>query len=214
MRGQLIHYVELLFAGNPGTEEIKQEILQNTLDRYDDLIAQGKTAEAAYRLAISGIGDIHEILGQELTRAVAGNPGADVQTEEEAVRDKKTRAIAIAMYILCPIPLFILSELGYDTLGLCLTLGLVAAATYTLILANKTVPDSDTFEKAVPLNPLAEKKKRIGSVIGTAALVIFLVLSFLTGAWFTTWLIFPIAACVRGLVNAILDLKEVTKNEN
>ena len=63
MREQLIRYVELLFAGAENAGDIQQEILQNTLDRYDDLIAQGKTPEAAYRLAISGIGDINEILG-------------------------------------------------------------------------------------------------------------------------------------------------------
>ena len=44
MREQLIQYVNLLFAGNGDVEDIKQEILQNTLDRYDDLIAQGKPA--------------------------------------------------------------------------------------------------------------------------------------------------------------------------
>ena len=59
MREQLTQYVNLLFAGAPDSEDIRQEILQNTLDRYDDLIAAGKTPEAAYRLAISGIGDIH-----------------------------------------------------------------------------------------------------------------------------------------------------------
>ena len=37
MREQLIQYVELLFAGARDCEDIKQEILQNTLDRYDDL---------------------------------------------------------------------------------------------------------------------------------------------------------------------------------
>lgn len=63
MREQLIQYVTLLFAGADDCEDIRQEILQNTLDRYDDLIAQGKVPEAAYRLAISGIGDISEILG-------------------------------------------------------------------------------------------------------------------------------------------------------
>ena len=41
MREQLIKYVDLLFAGATDAEEVKQEILQNTLDRYDDLIAQG-----------------------------------------------------------------------------------------------------------------------------------------------------------------------------
>ena len=57
MREQLTQYVNLLFAGAPDTDDIKQEILQNTLDRYDDLIAQGKVPEAAYRLCITGIGD-------------------------------------------------------------------------------------------------------------------------------------------------------------
>lgn len=63
MREQLMQYVNLLFAGADDCEDVRQEILQNTLDRYDDLIAQGKVPEAAYRLAISGIGDIGEILG-------------------------------------------------------------------------------------------------------------------------------------------------------
>ena len=40
MREQLIQYVNLLFAGATGSDEIREEILQNTLDRYDDLIAQ------------------------------------------------------------------------------------------------------------------------------------------------------------------------------
>ena len=61
MREQLIQYVNLLFAGAQDADEIRAEILQNTLDRYDDLVAQGKSPEAAYRLAISGIGDISEM---------------------------------------------------------------------------------------------------------------------------------------------------------
>ena len=55
MKEKLIQYVDLLFAGATGSEEIKQEILQNTLDRYDDLIAEGRSPESAYRIAISGI---------------------------------------------------------------------------------------------------------------------------------------------------------------
>ena len=42
MRDQLTQYVNLLFAGNTDAEDIRMEILQNTLDRYDDLISQGK----------------------------------------------------------------------------------------------------------------------------------------------------------------------------
>ena len=43
MRDQLKQYVNLLFAGAADCEDIKQEILQNTLDRFDDLVAQGKS---------------------------------------------------------------------------------------------------------------------------------------------------------------------------
>lgn len=71
MREQLTQYVNLLFAGADDCEDIRQEILQNTLDRYDDLIAQGIVPEAAYRLAISGIGDISEILGAPPTSPTA-----------------------------------------------------------------------------------------------------------------------------------------------
>lgn len=41
MKVQLKQYVDLLFAGTPDSNDMKQEILQNTLDRYDDLISQG-----------------------------------------------------------------------------------------------------------------------------------------------------------------------------
>ena len=84
MRDQLIQYVDLLFAGAADWEDIKQEILQNTLDRYDDLIAQGKAPEAAYRLAISGIGDINEIIGSARNEpSPAPAPAAPEKSEEK-----------------------------------------------------------------------------------------------------------------------------------
>ena len=39
-------------------------------------------------------------------------------------------------------------------------------------------------------------------------LAVYFVLSFSTGAWYITWLIFPIMGAVQGLVKAIIDLKE------
>ena len=77
MREKLIQYVDLLFAGAPNCQDIKQEILQNTLDRYDDLIDQGKVPEAAYRLAISGLGE------NAAKDIVAGREGKDFLSIEE-----------------------------------------------------------------------------------------------------------------------------------
>ncbi|MFR1990008.1 MAG: permease prefix domain 1-containing protein [Oscillospiraceae bacterium] len=41
--------------------EVQQEILQHTLDRYDDLIAAGKSEQEAYDEAVGGIGDVSEL---------------------------------------------------------------------------------------------------------------------------------------------------------
>lgn len=209
MRQQLIQYVELLFAGAPGSEEIKQEILQNTLDRYDDLVSQGKSEAAAYRLAISGIGDINEILGQPTEHT---EPTAQPRQQEPEDREqRKLRAVAIAMYILCPIPLFILSEFDLATMGLCFTLALVATATYLLLLAKRSEPEEESEAAGAPVSP---KKQAVGRILGPVTLVVYLLVSFLTHAWAITWLIFPISGCIKGIINAVIDLKEVNSYEN
>ena len=213
MREQLIQYVELLFAGATDSEEIKQEILQNTLDRFDDLVAQGKSPEAAYRLAITGIGDINEILGATVhSPAATATPVQTVQPEtEEDIRRKKIRAGAIALYIICALPLIVLSQFGLDILGLCLTLLIVAFATYLMIVTGKKDDDEDEKESKEAKHPL---KESIGNIIWVVGLILYFGSSFYTGAWHITWLLFPIMACARGLSDAIIDLAEVNKHES
>lgn len=218
MREQLIQYVELLFAGTQNCEDMKQEILQNTLDRYDDLLAEGKVPEAAYRLAISGIGDIHEILGTPTVSVPAAARSAEPEGKEENDRQKKLRAAAIGLYILCPIPLFLLSEMGMSTLGLCGLLFMVAVATALLILGGKKENDCDEDicedRKAESLSPQQTLRKTIKDAIGIVGLVVYLLISFATQAWHITWLVFPITAAVSELFKAIWDLKEATKHES
>ena len=214
MRDQLIQYVSLLFAGTENCEDIRQEILQNTLDRYDDLVAQGKSPESAYRQAISGIGDISEILSGEQTftaspRTNKPEPEADTPTK------KLLRTIAIALYILCAAPLIILSEFGMDNLGLCCTLAVVAVATVLILLGKKNGPGEDTQEHTASAqaqetseSPRQELRKSIKSLIWAIGLAAYFIVSFSTGAWYVTWVIFPIIGAVQGLVIACLDLTE------
>ena len=140
MKAQLEKYVELLFAGSPASEDMMQEILQNTLDKYDDYIAQGKSPEAAYRLAISGIGDISELLGQEQNSPVPQSPthtNTDYRGRPVKPMWKKVlTAVAVGLYILCAVPLIILSEAGYDTLGVISAISIAAVATVAIIIAS------------------------------------------------------------------------------
>lgn len=213
MKEQLIQYVNLLFAGNPGLDDVRQEILQNTLERYDDLIAQGKTPEAAYSLAISGIGDINEIFGrqpQAEPEYIPYYPPAPSDADENLRRI--LRAVAIGLFILCPVPLIVLDYIGMDIFGLCGMLAIVAAATMLMLLSRKKPEAAGRTADATQTeckDPNSQLKKSIGNMIGSIGLAVYLILSFATGAWFLTWLIFPIMASIKGLVNACIDLKEV-----
>ena len=202
MRDQLVQYVSLLFAGAENSEDTKQEILQNTLDRYDDLIAEGKTPEAAYRLAITGIGDVSEILGRKDTVLPAVTVAPERKETDTAMK-KLLRAIAVGLYILCPLPLIVLGEMGMDTIGLCGTLCFVAAATVLIILGAKK-SGHESREKADDDEPKSELGKSISSLIWAIGLAVYLIVSFLTMAWHVTWVIFPILGAVNALACAMI----------
>lgn len=202
MRDKLNDYIQLLFAGTTDTDDIREEILQNTLDKYDDLVEQGKSPEAAYRLSISGIGDIGEILGDTPCRE--DGPG-----EPEAVsqpRDKLLRSVAIALYILCPVPLFLTGS----ELGLCGLLLMVAVATAIMAYVGRSkgavaAPKEDAERGHTAVRKVARR------IVWLVALAVYIALSIISGAWYITWMIFAIAPCCTGLIDAILDLKEAVK---
>ena len=50
--------------------------------------------------------------------------------------------------------------------------------------------------------------KSVNHIIGTIFLVLYFVISFSTGAWYITWLIFPISGVVQSIVKACFDLKK------
>ena len=53
-----------------------------------------------------------------------------------------------------------------------------------------------------------ELRKSIKGLIGAIGLAAYFIVSFATGAWYITWVIFPIIGAVEGLVIACLDLTE------
>lgn len=102
MREKLKTYIDYLFAGAPqtaATEETKAEILQNTLDKYDDLIAEGKTPEAAYSLAVSGIGDLRDFLTRSAQQSAPASSPVGAVRPCPAWISSLILAAAIMLYI-------------------------------------------------------------------------------------------------------------------
>lgn len=275
MKEKLIQYIDLLFAGTDGAEDIRDEILQNTLDRYEDLLEQGRSPEDAYRRAIAGIGNLDDILGRSREAhaakmpAVYEVPGIPVsriirafavglyivclvptilldfaplgslgfigtllivaaatgllilfpkkKTPEAAAQEpsipmpepsviRMIRGLAIGMYILCFVPVLLFSGFGWDNLGVCLMLMMIAAATVLIMIYRKPKESAPVQEERSPSTPQKELKKSIVKLIDSAGLVLYFIISFSTGAWHITWLIFLMMPAIRGLVTAVLDL--------
>ena len=205
MKEQLIQYVELLFAGASDCEDMKQEILQNTLDRYEDLIAAGKVPEAAYRLAIAGIGDVSEILGTTAEAVPVKAHSAAGAEDHDTAKKKLLRAIAVGLYILAALPLIVLGDLGMDNLGLCGTLFIVAVATVLILLgAKKDPPEKEDHKEETQ----SELSKSITDLIWAVGLGAYLLLSFSTKAWHITWIIFLVLVALDSLVSAIIRNQE------
>lgn len=77
MKEQIEAYIDSLFGGAALTvrnAELRQEILQHTLDRYDDLIAAGKSEQDAFDEAVAGIGDVSELYERKKTAETPAVP--------------------------------------------------------------------------------------------------------------------------------------------
>lgn len=89
MKEKLKEHIQILFADaerrspdNRQLAELKEELLQNTLEKYDHMIETGRTPETAYALAISGIGDIEELLNDVIGEDPIGRATRGVKTAD------------------------------------------------------------------------------------------------------------------------------------
>lgn len=205
MREKLKSYLDLLFAGAPPeAADAKEEVCQNTLEKFDDFIDQGKTPEAAYSLAIAGLGDVSEIL------CAGERPQAEEKLQPgKSVLRMVLLPLAVALYIACPIPVVLWDGSNWSVAAL---LAMVAIATACLVLrplvGKREERSRAVSEDSTPRSGLYKSVMSLISILGVAA---YLIVSFATGAWHITWVIFLIISALKQLVTVIFDWKEQEK---
>ncbi len=139
MEPKLRNYVEMLFASAPKTHqayELKEEIIRNTIERYHDLISEGKSEGEAYNLAIEGIGDINELINE--LGGVQESSLTDEQMQAIKGRSSLFKSIAVALYILCPTPCIALSATPIVDISPVFMLFMISIATGLLIYNSAT----------------------------------------------------------------------------
>ena len=214
MSNSLREYIENVFSEAPQTPaavEIKEEFLQNLEEKYNDLIGEGKSEEAAYNIAVASIGDVSSLVNE-----LKGIP-----MQQEAIMEKNKQlnknrsiisSISVALYILCVVPVIIIQGRA----GVALMFIMIAAATGLMIFNGKNKPNRnqeydtvvDEFQEWRGINDQSRRMyKSVSSAVWSLGLVAYFLVSFFTSAWHLTWLIFLIIGAINGIIKAILDLQ-------
>jgi hypothetical protein len=221
MEDKLRRYVDGLFARTVPTKkavELKEEMIQNLDDKYNDLLAEGKTPEAAYNIAVAGIGDVSGLLSELEADDMYEEPNI---AEYEAARRKSAMltAIAVMMYILSFLPAAILSmfDSRFDVIiGIPVMLIVIAGATGLLVYNNMTKPK---FRKgsATMVDEFREwqsgstdrksLRRAISGALWSIIVALYFIISFLTSAWQVTWILFLIGAAIEAVLNIFFALK-------
>jgi len=194
-------------------------MIQNLNDKYRDLTTGGKTPEAAYNITIAGIGDISSLLA-ELEKDMKNNEPTIYETEASRQKSALITAIAVMMYILCFMPLIIMSMLNFrftSEIGVPFMFLMIAGATGLLIYNSMTKPKPgnapDTMVEEFREWQSDEKdrkalRKAISSALWSITVALYLIISFMTFAWHVTWIIFIIAAAAESLINVLYAVKK------
>ena len=219
MEDKLRRYVDELFNGAVPTRkaaELKEEMIQNLNDKFKDLLAEGKTPEAAYNISIAGIGDVGGLL-KELEKESVMPDVYDLEASRR--RSAMFTAIAVMTYILSILPLIMLNQFGYmyaNNVGLPVLFIMVAGATGLLVYDNMTKPKrykgSDTVvEEFREWQSETQTRKALRSSISSAfwslLVVVYIIVSFATRSWHVTWVLFVLGAAVEAFINIFFTLK-------
>lgn len=149
MREKIAQYMDLYYAGSGLSEDRRQQLLQEALDLYDSLILEGKSEQESYAQVIAWIGaQTQPVPHPENTQKT------DAAGEAKAFTPMGKRictAIAVMLYILCPIPLILLQ----NVIGLSCLLGMVACGVAIQILAEKFMDTPD------PMDPISKAVRPI-----------------------------------------------------
>ncbi|MBL4933439.1 MULTISPECIES: permease prefix domain 1-containing protein [Clostridium] len=218
MYEKLRERVEELFQDAPRTNrayELKEEVLANLIDRYNDLIEQGKSEDEAINSAMSGVGDV-----EELIRGLKQN---DVFNYEEMKKERQKSAlmisISVGLYIMSVVVLIISNEfLGVnDAISVSLMLTIDAVATgliiYNGMSKSKYIKEDNTMVEEFKEWKSTNRKKNgvmqsIKSIVWTLIVAIYLLISFVFNAWAFSWIIFIVGAAIERIITLSFQLKE------
>ncbi len=213
MNEKLRAHVEGLFQNAPKTRrvsELKEEIMSNLNEKYNDLTAQGIGGDEAFRVAVAGLGDV-----EELVRGLENDPFDTISAQKERSRSALLISLSVFLYFLAVISVPILEPIG-EIPSVAAFLGIAGIATsllvYHFLSRPKYVRRDDTMVENFKqwTSEKSERKKIRGSVVSmiwTITVILYFVISFTFMNWHISWVIFLIGVVVTQIFKLVYDYK-------
>lgn len=206
-------YIENLLEEIPETKkvrELKEELIADLTEKYEDLLKAGKNEKEAYGEVIAGIGDIEELME---------SMKEDVQErnliEREIIRKQKTKAlvvsVSVGLYILSLILIAISEELGLpEFVSITSFFSIAGLATCILIYYFVSIPKELSGKTGVQVQEKVETndiRNAIHSILWLTITAIYFLISFLFTAWAISWIIFIIGVIIQNIIDLLLGMK-------
>ena len=208
MSTKLRTYVETLFEDAPTAPHIydlKEELLANLEEKFDDLLAAGYSEEDAYASVISGLGDAESLIA---SLSVEPEPH-EIPYEEARRHTAQTVASSAFLYCIAVAALLLVRMVLGNTMGWVSFWVIAAFATGQVVYHFMTRP-------AVARPTLSKwSKKRRKQIKGTAsgilwvvATMLYMLISFESGEWHISWIIFLLATVVQLVMNLVFKMRD------
>lgn len=207
-----------IFKDIPNTKaakELKDELLGNLIDRYNDLVNEGKDEKEAIEIAIDGIGDVDELFkGLE-----EKEENYSLNYEKERKKHALVLTIAIGVYIMSVIVYMLLAEVFQinEDIASCVMMFMCGLATCALVYNHSSRPrylkkDNTMVEEFKEWKNSSTNEKQvlssIKSIVWLMTIVIYIFVSFSFGIWSYSWIIFLIGAAIEKFLTLYFQLKK------
>lgn len=213
MESRIHAHIDSLFSGiapDARVSEIKMELYMNTVDRYHDLLAEGKTTEDAFFGATERIGDVEEILA---------SVGLPVAPQEQEKTDQKKRSPKgktrkkilraqgchiITMLMLC---LYFILSFATSAWHITWLIFLIMPALENVYCAIIDIIYAKAPDTPYIADPETKKlQNHLSSAIWLIILIVYFIISFTFAHWHLTWLIFLLGSAAQSLMFILLTL--------
>lgn len=191
-------------------KKMSQEELANVLDVSRQTVSKWETGESTPDF--NKICPLCEYFGITSDELLTGNQNIiEAKKEDKKAKFARNIAISVALYILSLVAIIATSTIGYEILGVCLFFTIIAVAT-GIIIYSAIVYGKDKEQKSEKNKKRNENVKAITDIIGLIGVIIYFIVSFTTGAWHITWIIFLIIGVCNAIVRLIFGLKKCDDN--